>query len=155
MSEGKSQSYKILAIDPGTKCGWAHSDGASGVWDLSIRPDESTGMRLIRFCNKLKEIKDSVGIDIVVYEAARNLRFGHAVRSLAELQGVLQYWCINNNIEYIGYSPTEIKKFATGSGRSDKTIMLEQAKKRWPNISDANEADALWILAYAKYVLGL
>lgn len=143
-------SYRILAIDPGTHCGWAHSSGASGVWDLSIRPDESTGMRLIRFCNKLQEIKNSLGVDIVAFESPRNLRYGDAVRVLGEFQGVLKYWCENNKIEYIGFSPTEIKKFATGSGRSNKEDMLAAAKSKWPHVSDYNEADALWVLEYAK-----
>ena len=147
--------YRVLAVDLGTKCGWAHTNGLSGTWDLSVRPDESSGMRLIRFRRKLQEIKESSGIDIVVFEAARNLRYGDAVRVLGEFQGVLKCWCEENNLEYIGYSPTEIKKFATGSGRSNKDAMMSAAKKKWPNVSDVNEADALWLLAYAQEVLGL
>ena len=57
---------KILALDPATHTGWAHSCGASGVWDLSIRRDESSGMRLIRLDSKLDEMKRSVGVDLVV-----------------------------------------------------------------------------------------
>jgi len=140
---------KILAVDPGTTCGWAHSCGVSGVWDLSVRPDESSGMRLVRFRSKLNEIKNSLGIDIVVFEAARNLKYGHAVKIAGEFQGVLELWCIDNKIEYKGYSPTEIKKFATNKGNASKEEVLKAASKRW-NVTDHNEADALWLLSLAQ-----
>ena len=45
----------ILALDPATKCGWAISPTIGGTWDLSTRRDESKGMKLIRFRNKLTE----------------------------------------------------------------------------------------------------
>lgn len=146
---------KVLAIDPGTKCGWAHSDGFSGVWDLSVKPDESSGMRLIRFRSKLSEIKSSLGVDLLIFEAARNLKHGHAVKVSGEFQGVLEVWCLDNEIEYKGYSPTQIKKFAVGRGIASKEQMLEAAKSKWPNVSDHNEADALWLLEFAKHDLGL
>ena len=63
-------SLNILALDLGTTTGWAHSNGASGTWDLSIRRDESSGMRLLRFEAKLLEIINTVGVDVIVLEAA-------------------------------------------------------------------------------------
>lgn len=140
---------KILALDPATKCGWAHSAGPSGVWDLSIKRDESRGMRLIRFRGKLNEIKDNVGIDVIVFEAARNAKASMqgALVTQAELQGVLKTWCDDNDIDYRGYSPSEIKKHATGKGNASKEAMVEAAKQKFKKpIKDDNEADALWIL---------
>ncbi len=38
----------ILALDFGTKLtGWAHSNNASGVWDLRRKTDESEGLCLL------------------------------------------------------------------------------------------------------------
>lgn len=142
---------KILALDPATKCGWAHSSGESGVWDLSIRKDESGGMRLLRFRAKLREIHELIGMDVVMFEAARNLQYGNAVRVAAQLQAIIETWCTDNNVEYRGYSPTEIKKHATGKGNAGKDAMIAAAEKRFSRESlDENEADALWLLDLAK-----
>lgn len=140
----------ILAIDPATKCGWAHSTGASGTWDLSIRRDESAGMRLIRFRSKLQTML-SCGIELVVYEAARHAapKMQGALVVQATLQGILTLWCEDNSIEYRGYSPTEIKKHATGKGNANKDAMIAAARERWAGVTDDNQADALWLLDLA------
>ncbi len=146
---------KILALDPATHCGWAHSCGASGTFDLSIRRDESSGMRLLRLRSKLEDIYATGGVDLVVFEAARHgaAHMQGALVVQAELQGVIKLWCEQHEgVEYRGYSPTEIKKFAIGKGRGSKEVMVEAAKERWPevNIVDDNQADALWLLALAQ-----
>jgi Holliday junction resolvasome RuvABC endonuclease subunit len=146
---------RVLALDPATHCGFAHSCGASGCWDLSVRKDESGGMKLIRLQGKLNEMLRSVGVDLVVFEAQRggNPALMGSLVVQAEIQGVLKFWCEQNKIEYRGLSPTEIKKHATGKGNAKKTAMCAAAKAKWPakfpgpaeKIND-NEADALWIL---------
>lgn len=144
---------KILALDPATHCGWAHSDGASGVWDLSIRRDESTGMRLLRLRGKLNEILKTVGIDLLSFESARNAgpKMQGALVVQAELQGVIKLFCQENHIDFRGFSPTEVKKHATGKGNAGKTQMVKAAQNKWPylNIEDGddNRADALHILS--------
>ena len=149
---------KILAIDPATKCGWAHVVGQSGTWDLSVRRDESAGMRLIRFEGKLTELRESVGVELVVFEAARNCapRMQGALVVQSEIQGVLKVWCEKNKIEYRGFSPTEIKKHATGKGNANKDAMIKAAVAKWGDtIADDNQADALWLLDLATTTLRL
>lgn len=145
---------KILAIDPATNCGWAHSNGACGTWDLSIRRDESQGMRLIRLRGKLNEIKMMAGVDLLVYEAARHAapKMQGALVVQAELQGVIKLWCQDNSVEYKGVSPSEVKKHATGKGNANKDAMIAAARNKWPvqTITDDNTADALWILDMAQ-----
>lgn len=58
---------KILAIDQASLCGWCTGDNY-GTWDLSTRRDESSGMKMIRFKSKLKEVVGSEGINVIVYE---------------------------------------------------------------------------------------
>jgi len=149
---------RILALDLATATGWAHSAGASGVYDFSIRRDESSGMRLIRLISKLNELAKSVGVDLVVFEAARHAAPGMqgALVVQAELQGVLKSWCIQNQVEFRGYSPSEIKKHACGKGNVGKDQMLEAAEKQWPdvNVEDHNQADALWMLDLAMKEYG-
>lgn len=143
---------KILALDPATKCGWAHSGGGSGTWDLSIRRDESGGMRLIRLEGKLVTIHNSAGIDMVVYEAARNAgpKMQGALVVQAEMQGVIKLWCDSRDIPYRGFSPSEIKKHATGKGNANKAAMVAAAIAKGWNPKDDNEADALWLLDLFK-----
>jgi Holliday junction resolvasome RuvABC endonuclease subunit len=146
---------KILALDPATRCGWAHSDGPSGTWNCSSLRDESVGMRLIRFRSKLDLLLNSTGIDLVVFESARNVFHQGALVVQSELQGVLKLWCedkklLGHKLEYRGYSPSEIKKHATGKGNANKEAMIAAAKVKWPNVGDDNEADALHLLDLAR-----
>ena len=144
---------KILALDPATLTGWAHSDGASGTWDLSVLRDESAGMRLIRLRSKLHDIKESVGVDLLVFEAARNAapKMQGALVVQAELQGAIKLWCEDLGVNYRGYSPSEIKKHATGKGNASKQDMADASKsKPWAKSGqDDNEVDALWLLDLA------
>jgi Holliday junction resolvasome RuvABC endonuclease subunit len=150
-------ALRILALDLATRTGWAHSSGPYGTWDLSVRRDESGGMRLIRFDGKLDEIRRNVGVDLVVFEAARHAAVGMqgALVIQSELQGVLKLWAEGNGVEYRAYSPSEIKKHATGKGNADKALMLTTAQAKWGNVTSHDEADALWLLDLAKKDLGL
>ena len=141
---------RILALDPATHCGYAHTNGNSGTWDMSVKQDESGGMRLIRFQAHLLEMFKQ-GVDLLVFEASRNLQYGNAVRVAGQLQGVLELVCTNEGVEYRGYSSKEIKKHATGNGNADKEAMVAAATKKWPKVKivDDNHADALWLLDLA------
>lgn len=153
---------RILAIDPATSCGWCVMDGsfiASGTWNLSVDlkiraivdKDEAGGMRLANLRSKLNEVQQEKSVDLLVYEASRNLRYGHAVRVAAELQGVIQLWAIDHMIQFKGYSPSEIKKHATGRGNCNKNAMMVAAHNRWPGhhgaplLWSSDEADARWL----------
>ncbi len=135
---------KILALDVATRCGWC-TETASGVWDFSIKKDESSGMRLIRFKSKLKEVVGLEGITLVVFEsAAIYSKFPNFVQS--ELHGVMKCFLEENKIDYRAFAPTEIKKHATGKGNSGKPAMVAAAKAKLGYMgNDDNEADAKWI----------
>jgi len=151
----------ILALDIGTKMGWAHSTGISGTFELKIKRDESKGWRLIKLRARLNEFRDAVAVDVVVFEAVRNtnIKGRGALVVMAEYQAVIKMWCEENAIEYKGYSPSEIKEHATGSGRASKEAMVRAANQKWGKVltvkENADEADALWILDYAMKDMGL
>jgi Holliday junction resolvasome RuvABC endonuclease subunit len=147
-----AKKLNILALDQATSCGWAHSDSSSGVWNLSVRKDESTGMRLLRLKSKLVDIKNTKGIDLLVFESSRNAKFANAVKVAGALQGVIELFCTEEGINYRGYSPKEIKKFATQNGNADKDAMVAAAKKKWPKIKiiSNDHADALHLLDLAQ-----
>ena len=139
----------ILALDVATHCGWCCST-ASGVWDLSIKRDESSGFRLVRFKAKLKELCNLESITHIYFERSQGAH-QNAVIVQSELHGVLKIFCEENNIQYKAFSPSEIKKFATGKGNCGKPQMIQAAKEKYGYIgNDDNEADAIHIYFLAK-----
>jgi len=149
---------KILALDFATKTGWAHSTGPSGVWDLSIRKDESSGMRLVRFESKLREVYTGLGVDVLVFEAVTvggGLRVNFdSIKLQSKLQAIIERFVARTpGLECCSYNLNEIKKYAIPQkGKRDKEAMLEAAKRRWPGreFVDDNEVDACWLLDLAK-----
>jgi len=108
-------------------------------------------MKLVRLRGKLNEFLTAGQIGLVVFEAARHCapKMQGALVVQAELQAVIKLWCQDNAIEYRGYSPSEIKKHATGKGNANKQMMVDAARLRWPAVEDDNEADARWLLDLA------
>jgi len=142
---------KILAIDPGTNCGFALLDGSniiSGIWDISVKRDESRGMRLIRLRNKLNEIGK---IDLLVFEVSKSHMSSLAAEVAGEIRGLITTYCLDNNIDYQGVHYSLIKKFATGKGNANKKMMVEAAEKKFSKTNLIHdEADALLLLDYVR-----
>lgn len=140
---------KILALDVATKTGWA-TDNAYGLWDFSLKRDESSGMRLIRFKSKLKEICALEEITMVVFEQVAGFHKG-AIIVAAELIGVLKSFCEESQIEYRSFAATAIKKWACGKGNAGKPLMIKAAQEKlgYPGDND-NVSDALWLFNLAK-----
>ncbi len=147
----------ILALDLATKTGWAHSCGESGVWDLSVRRDESSGMRLLRLRARLGEVMGLQPFDIMVFETAvcsPKTRSGYGTG--VELITTAKLWALDHGIEHCGYAPSAIKKHATGKGNANKEKMLAAALKKWNRaFEDDNHVDACWLLSFAMQELNL
>lgn len=140
----------ILAIDPGTKCGYAATlDGirTSGVWDLSVHRYEGDGMRYVRLRKYLREMGK---VDLIVFEEVRR----HAGCLAAHIYGgiishIMEYAEVNQ-INYVACPVGTLKKFATGKGNAGKDAMIKTCRDRLEvKPKDDNEADALWLLAWA------
>ena len=154
---------KILAIDPATTTGWAYSNGACGTWDLKIRSDESSGMRLLRFEAKIKEIQEGLGIDVIVFEAVTagggpKANF-NAIKLQTKLQAIIERFCEETKgVECMSYNLSTIKKHAIPQKgkRRAKEDMVAAAKAKWPDktIETDDVADALWLLNLAQEELG-
>lgn len=140
----------ILAIDPASILGWALSRTDYGIWDLKTRKDESMGMKLIRLRSKLDEIYEMYSFNLMVYERPGG-RHKNPIIHQSKLIGKMEEWCEEHNVDYRGYSATEIKKYATGKGNAGKPAMIAAAQEQleYPG-NDDNEADALWLLELTK-----
>ncbi|MDA3614732.1 crossover junction endodeoxyribonuclease RuvC [Polluticaenibacter yanchengensis] len=143
---------KILALDIATKTGWK-TETASGVWDLKPNRGESSGMRVVRFKSKVKEIIQIEGITQVSYERPAGANKS-SIMAESEMIGVLIDLCIEMGVEYASYSANEIKKFATGKGNAGKPEMINAAVKLGYNPIDDNEADAIHLYLLTQKDLG-
>ena len=144
----------ILALDVATKTGYC-TNKSSGTWDFKLKRDESSGMRLLKFKKAVEAICKSENITLIAFERTAGFHKA-ALITQAELHGALKLFCEENGINYVSYSASEIKLFATGKGNAGKPQMIEACKKRWkPNPIDDNESDAIALYHLAVYKLNL
>ena len=145
----------ILALDLGTKCGWADSKGYSGVWHLKPSTHESAGERYRKFEMFLKEEISSHQINFIVYEEVHRHIGTEAAHVYGGLMAILQLICCGKGIEYKGVGVGTIKKHATGSGSASKEEMIKSAIQKFKriNVVDDNHADALHLLDYAQKII--
>lgn len=146
----------ILALDLGTKCGWACTNGQSGVWNLKPSTHESAGVRYQKFARILREYMSVHNVSQVVYEEVHAHVAVDAAHVYGGLMAVLQMVCVERGIEYQGIGVGTIKKHGTGNGHAKKDDMIVAATLKFSkvNIIDDNHADALILLDYAQNKLG-
>lgn len=142
---------RVLAIDPGTRCGWALGVNgmciSSGTWDLAPmrqRRFEGGGMRYVR----LRQYLDAIGkVDRVVVEEVRRHMGVDAAHVYGGVLATVTSWCESMSIPYSAEPVGSIKKFATGKGNADKPQMVEAVRDRWAiDVVDDNQADAVALL---------
>jgi len=169
--EMNKSDRKILALDLGTKCGWATNSRT--IVDVKIKPTgnmialndsrylsgtrtfdgEISGWRYLAFKRWLDVEIERLGIQHIVYEETFSVG-AYAARVLHGFLAILQY-------VYAEHFPTEqrftiqkvhpgtLKKFATGNGHAKKEQMIEACHVRFGYTpADDNEADALLLLQY-------
>jgi Holliday junction resolvasome RuvABC endonuclease subunit len=147
--EGLPVKCGILALDLGTKTGWAIcAPGGihSGVWDLKPDRFSGAGMRFVRLQRLLGQLPKP---GRVVFEEVRRHVATDAAHAYGGFMATLTAWCEEQKIPYEGIPVGTIKKFATGKGNADKGMMIAAAMVWGHNPADDNEADALALLHYA------
>jgi Holliday junction resolvasome RuvABC endonuclease subunit len=139
----------ILALDPGTRCGWAIRDqsGAyvSGVIDCRPGRHDSPAMRWIKLRKTLLELLDAYpNVGLVVYEDVRRHAGTDAAHIYGGMVAHIQALCHERNLLHTAIGVGIVKKRATGKGNADKAAMLTAARAKWPGhpFEDDNEADA-------------
>ena len=146
---------KVLAIDSGTKTGWAVNEDPiiSGIQDFSLKRGESSGMRFLAFRAWLKKMVEDTKPQMIIYELAHH-RGGYTTEVCVGFTTSIQTICAEANIEYVALHSATLKKFATGKGNAGKEDMMVAATRKGWNFHDDNEADALWLLRYAIETYG-
>lgn len=139
----------ILAIDIGTKMGWAlrTDEGAIKSGTAEFKKFTHQGARYLNFRRWLTETKNAAGsIDHVYYEAVHRHLGTDAAHVYGGFLAILAAWCAHHEIPCTGVGVGVIKKHATGKGNADKACMIAAMRKKGFKPKDDNEADALAIL---------
>lgn len=144
----------ILALDLGTKMGWALlSDEliTSGTENFKPSRFEGGGMCYVKFHKFLTEIKSNAGeITSVYFEEVRRHLGVDAAHKYGGFMSHLQSWCERYDIPYAGVPVGTIKKHLTGKGNANKDMMVAAIKELGFNPIDDNEADALALLKLVR-----
>lgn len=91
------------------------------------------------------------GPNVIVYEIA-HMRGGPATRSALGMETVLRLAAYKSGIHLHGLHSATLKKFTTGDGKADKSLMIKHARLITENyvIEDDNEADAICLANWGE-----
>lgn len=154
---------KVLALDLGSTLGYCSGQSAlpakHGFKDFRYKAKGQVGFSnesFADFFNWLHPLANHV--DVIVCEkpimvGAGGIGSFHAHRVLFGMYGIVQAVAGGWQKSLISVTPTEIKKFWTGSGRADKNAMILHAANRGKIIKDHNECDAVAAYTYFWEVL--
>ena len=152
------EDIKILSIDPAIKTGWAflaNSILTSGSLSFERRyatktkPGEHKGKTFLGFHRWLRNFILESGPDWIVFEDVAFAGKGDN-RIYGGMRGIILMNAYAKGIE-VGYIvPCKIKKFGAGHGHATKDMMIDAARRKYPdqNVLNDDQADALHILHF-------
>ncbi len=137
----------LIALDLGSVTGFAvkAKHGLShGVMNFKVKGKFSdAGFK------KLYDWLRSFDEDIeLVVEKPHAGRFFAATRILFGLVAICSLFADEYKVNLTFVSPTSIKKFWCGTGKADKEAMVAETQKKFPNVTDHNQSDAIALLYY-------
>lgn len=161
----------VVAFDLSfTAPGWAWFDhltnedrqrgAVSNVVSGTLRPTKYTGTDPLSELYRLDWIRTEC-LSIIPPDALVVVEdFAFSRANQAHQIGGLQY-CFRlslwkRGVPFILVAPSRLKKFVTGTGNAEKSLMLQQVYKRWGiECKDDNEADAVGLCYVGMAMLGM
>jgi Holliday junction resolvasome RuvABC endonuclease subunit len=139
-----------LALDLGSRSGFATmQDGhvSYGWVDLKVgtKFHPSGYLKLFNWVESM--VTNGHVLDVVVEKPHASQMF-KAVEILFGLLAVVYSVCDKHQIPIRTVSPMTIKKFWTGTGKSDKKAMVKKTQEMYPAVVDHNVSDAIALLHY-------
>lgn len=145
---------RTLALDLGTKTGWASigSDGGILYGSALFQPGkfDGGGMRFLRFSRWIEDMHDACKMERIYFEAVRRHIGVDAAHVYGGFLSHLTAWAENKQIPYLGVPVQTIKKFITGKGNANKDEVIAAVKNRGFPVQNDNEADAVALALYVK-----
>ena len=142
----------ILAIDPGTHCGYANNycKDSSGTWELKPKRLEGPGVRYLRFKNALTQMI-AYGAEMIVFEEVRRHAGTAAAHVYGGLIAVLMALCEEKDILYTSVPIGTWKKDICGKGNTKPSVYLGYVLTHInAKCKTEDEAAALCILQWAE-----
>jgi crossover junction endodeoxyribonuclease RuvC len=113
---------------------------------------------------KLRGMERLEAIQAAIQEQARNadlvviedFAFGAKGQALFEIAGLgylIRYWLWKHGKRFVLVAPTVLKKFVTGKGTADKSIVIREVFRRWGHVIDDDNAADATALAYIGMAL--
>lgn len=155
---------RCLGLDLGSNCGVGIYDFEPGKkllqdrlqlfqWDLSVQGLDSAASRFVRLRSFLEVVQpDAIAYEDVKYSPPReffvNKKFGipailSRVATASEVLGGMKVtvatWAQERELVSMGFGISTIKKFATGSGKSNKEDMIAAANKKLGTAFDSSK----------------
>jgi len=154
-SKGGGVATNVLGIDPAAQCGFAHSDGTHGVWQLVGQRDKHPGRRLERFRRLLFSFKRDHAIDVIGVEDASFGSHNPKVQAMHnELIAIVKLCAAEWEVPVYAWKPNSLKKWLTGHGRADKKQMIHAVKSLFGiETDDDNIADAIAVMERTRFQL--
>lgn len=165
---GARQWPVIVAVDlsyTSTGIAWLDPDGFVGVTSVQtgrvIDPRRfGTGMAVRRAIIGHQLLARCGPQTLVVREDRLSTLAvaGNAALDIAALHGSVEDACEARGLALASVNVGRVKIYGANSGRADKAMMVEHARREFAGlltVSNDDEADALWTLAVAAHVHGL
>ncbi|WP_254916364.1 hypothetical protein [Achromobacter denitrificans] len=146
-------NVNILALDLGTKLGWAvrARDGAvlHGTEAFTPRKSWTPGQRWLRARSFLTDLIVRHQATVIAYEDVKRHVGTDAAHAYGAFLCIVQMVADSHRATLQPVGVGTIKKHWTGKGNADKDAMLAQARARGFRPETDNDADALAILHWA------
>lgn len=138
----------LLALDLGQTWGWSrwHSFGGpfpgfmGSGYEVSTKPGDAS---LGQWRDWLRQELRAWDYQAVAYEEPGVFRSVAATRSIYGRRGILH--AVASGAALHTVTPSQLKKWATGSGKASKSDMVMAARRYKGSVKDHNEADAILV----------
>lgn len=146
-------NVNILALDLGTKLGWAVRARDGAVWHgtevFTPRKSWTPGQRWLRARSFVTDLVVRHQVHAIAYEDVKRHVGTDAAHAYGAFLCLVQMVADSHRAALMPVGVGTIKKHWTGKGNADKDAMLAQARARGFRPDSDNDADALAILHWA------
>lgn len=146
-------NVNILALDLGTKLGWAVRARDGAVWHgtevFTPRKSWTPGQRWLRARSFVTDLVVRHQVHAIAYEDVKRHAGTDAAHAYGAFLCLVQMVADSHRAALMPVGVGTIKKHWTGKGNADKAAMEAQARARGFRPESDNDADALAILHWA------